>query len=72
MVPMTISPPKLMHLSMMARRLRVPHKWLRAEAEEGRLPHLAAGNQILFDPEAVEAALVERARQDPRGVDPNG
>ena len=46
----------------MAARLRVTAKWLRAEAEAGRLPHVKADKVFLFDPEAVEAALLERAR----------
>ena len=54
--------PLLLPLSAMARRLRVPPKWLRTEAEAGRLPHLAAGGAILFDPETVERLLLERAR----------
>jgi hypothetical protein len=48
-------------LSMMARRLRVPVGWLRAEALAGRVPHLPAGRQILMDPEAVEVSILERA-----------
>jgi len=46
----------------MARRLRVPATWLRAEAYAGRLPHLRAGTSLLFDPEAVERVLHERLR----------
>jgi len=45
----------------MARRLRVPAKWLRAEALAGRLPHLNADGQILFNPAAVESVLSARA-----------
>lgn len=48
----------------MARRLRVTAKWLREEAEAGRIPHLKAGPRLLFDPETVERVLLERARQD--------
>ena len=55
--------PKLLTVGQMARRLRVPVKWLREEAEAGRVPHLKAGRAILFDPEATEAALVKRAKQ---------
>jgi hypothetical protein len=47
----------------MARHLRVPVKWLRAEAEAGRIPCLKADTAILFDPELVENVLLERARQ---------
>jgi hypothetical protein len=53
---------RLLPLNVVARRLRVPVRWLRAEAEAGRVPALPAGNQFLCDPQAVEAALLERAR----------
>lgn len=33
--------------------------WLKAEAE--RIPCFKAGRKLLFDPEAVEQALLERA-----------
>lgn len=58
--------PTLLPLRFMARRLRVPAKWLRAEALAGRLPHLNADGQLLFNPVAVEAALIARAA-DERG-----
>ena len=48
----------------MARRLRVTVRWLRAEAEAGRVPHLKAGKVILFNPETVEKVLLERARKE--------
>lgn len=51
----------------MARRLRVPQSWLRGEAEGGRVPCLRAGRQILFEPDATERVIVERARVG-RGV----
>ena len=53
--------PKLLPVGPMARRLRVPVKWLRDEADAGRVPHLKAGKAVLFAPEAVEKALLERA-----------
>lgn len=52
-----------------ARRLRVPVRWLREEAESGRVPHLKAGQALLFNVAAVRAALLERAaerREEPR------
>lgn len=52
-------------LSAMARRLRVPQTWLRAECEAGRLPHLKAGSSLLFDAEAVETAIRQRLREQP-------
>jgi hypothetical protein len=57
---------QLTPIRLVARWLRVPVRWLRAEAEAGRIPCLRADSQILCDPEAVEAALLERARQPAR------
>ena len=54
---------RLLPAGPMARYLRVPVRWLRAEAEEGRIPHLKAGDQYLFDAKAVEDALIDRARE---------
>ena len=50
-------------IGLMARRLRVSVAWLRRESEANRIPHLKADDQVLFDPELVEAVLLERARQ---------
>jgi len=52
---------KLLPLFVMARRLHVTKKWLRAEAEAGRIPHLKADQQFLFNPEIVEPLLIKRA-----------
>jgi hypothetical protein len=57
----------LLPIRFVARRLRVTVGWLRNEALAGRVPHLNAGGRILMNPEAVERALVERAKQ--RGVE---
>jgi hypothetical protein len=46
----------------MARWVRVPVAWLKAEAEAGRIPALRAGTVFLFDPATVERVLLERAR----------
>jgi hypothetical protein len=35
--------------------------WLKAEAEAGRIPSFKAGRKLLFDPEAVEHSLLQRA-----------
>ena len=51
---------RLLPLNVVARRLRVPLRWLRAEAKAGRIPCLRANNQFLCDLEAVEATLLER------------
>jgi hypothetical protein len=52
---------KILPLYAVARRLHVPQKWLRAEAEADRIPHLKAGKTILLNPHVVEKLLVERA-----------
>ena len=56
--------PRLLLAGPMARRLRVPVRWLRAEAEAGRIPHVRAENVLLFDPGTVERVLIARARDD--------
>jgi hypothetical protein len=56
----------LLPLTETARLLRVPAARPRGEAESGRLPHLPhlpAGNTILFDADLVERLLAERARR---------
>jgi hypothetical protein len=50
----------------MARLLGVTPRWLRAEAEAGRIPHLSADKTILFDADLVERLLAERARRPAR------
>lgn len=54
---------RLLPLNVVARRLRISVRWLRAEAEAGRIPSLWAGNQYLCNFDAVEATLLERARR---------
>jgi hypothetical protein len=36
--------------------------WLKSEALAGRIPCFRAGRKLLFDPEAVEQSLLQRAR----------
>jgi hypothetical protein len=57
---------KPLYLGAMARQLRVPAKWLRAEADAGRIPHLRAGSALLFDPEVVERIVLDRLRESPK------
>ena len=47
-------------LRLIARRLRVPFKWLRDEAMAGRVPCLAAGGKLLAKEQAIEAVLLAR------------
>ena len=63
-----ITTPKLLPIGPMARRLRVPVKWLRTEAEAGRVPHVKAERVYLFDPDAVERVLIERAQHTDKGL----
>ncbi len=53
----------LLQAGPMARRLRVPVRWLRNEAEAGRIPHVQAERVLLFDPATVEQVLLDRARR---------
>jgi hypothetical protein len=48
-------------LHVAATHLGVPVTWLRAEAEAGRVPHLKIGRRFMFNVEAVERHLVDRA-----------
>ncbi len=56
----------LLPIRFVARQLRVPLKWLRAEALAGRVPAIDAGGRLLCDPAAVKAALLVRAGADSR------
>jgi excisionase family DNA binding protein len=53
---------EVLTLNRMARRLGVTVRWLRAEADAGRVPCLRAGRRYLFELSAVQAALARRAR----------
>jgi hypothetical protein len=64
-----IAQSRLLPAGPMARHLRVPVRWLKAEAEAGRIPHVRAERVYLFDPESVELVLVERARNSQQGDD---
>jgi hypothetical protein len=50
-------------LTFLARHLRVSADWLRAEASAGRLPHVRAGDQLLFNLRLVEQLILRRASQ---------
>jgi hypothetical protein len=52
---------EVLTLPRMARRLGVTARWLRAEADAGRVPCLRAGNRYLFNPLAVQQAVAQRA-----------
>lgn len=54
-------------LAQRFKRYGLSAAWLKAEAEAGRIPCLKAGRRMLFDADAVEAALVQRAAQEAKG-----
>ncbi len=47
----------LLPLRRMAARLGVPSKWLRDQAEAGKIPGLRAGDRWLFVPDVASAAV---------------
>ena len=57
-----------MPLRRAAGLLGVPITWLKEEAEAGRVPSLMIGRRRLFNLEAVEHVLVERARDNGVGT----
>jgi hypothetical protein len=64
---------KLIDLRFAAHRLRVPQRWLAAEAAAGRVPALSAAETFLFDWTSLEAALLRRARDgSPQPQDADG
>ncbi len=58
--------PRLVPDSVLAARLGVRARWLRAEADAGRIPGVRADDRYLFDPAAVERALLARASAAPQ------
>ena len=50
-----------MPLEALASSLGLPRKWLRDEADAGRIPCLRIGRRLLFSLEAVQEVLAERA-----------
>ena len=59
-------------LPLLARRLGLPAAWLKSEAEAGRLPHLRTSRRLMFNLNAVERILSERAEQQQRERKENG
>lgn len=56
--------PRLLPLGAMSARLGIAPKNLRLAAIAGTVPSIAVGKDgLLFEPEAVEAALLKRARR---------
>lgn len=57
---------KLATAAALARQLGVSTRWLKAEADAGRIPALKADGAYLFVPDVVIALLVERAKTEAR------
>ena len=57
---------KLLPLTDAAVELQVSSRWLREEAEAGRIPCLRAGKRLLFHVRRVEVILEKRALQPTR------
>lgn len=53
--------PKLLSLPELAKALNLPAKWLKAESDAGRLPHLRVKNRYRFDHDAIIRVLAERS-----------
>lgn len=64
-----MEPETFIPLHRLAQRLGLPAAWLKTEAEQGRIPSLRAGRRLMFNPEAVEQALLERAGNASKGGD---
>lgn len=56
----------LLKVGAMARAVGVPVRWLRTEAESGRIPCLKAEKIYLFDADVVIGLLAKRAREGVR------
>ena len=52
---------KLANINGLAYALKISRNWLKAEADEGRIPFLKAGKKRLFNIEAVRRVLAQRA-----------
>jgi len=59
----------LLTLPRMARRIGVTQRWLRQQADAGKVPCLKAGNRYLFEPLAAQEALARQAARTRQGGD---
>lgn len=63
-----IKPKEVITIAAMARRLKVPARWLKEQAETGHVPALRAGRRRwLCEPQAVVDALARLAAADDGG-----
>lgn len=57
---------ELITIGRLAKLLKVDIRWLRKEVDAGHIPHLQAGKDTLFNPDAVRHELIKRAQQNKR------
>ncbi len=55
--------PQLLSLPALAEVLKLPERWIQAEADAGRIPCLRVGHHYRFNRQAVERVLLDRAQQ---------
>ena len=56
--------PTYIPIHKLAHRTGLPQAWLEREAEAQQLPAIRVGRRWMFDREAVESALTERAKSN--------
>jgi excisionase family DNA binding protein len=59
---------QLLSLPALAEALKLPERWIKAEADAGRFPHLKIGKRYRFNRETVVAVLAERAAASGKAV----
>ena len=60
--------PQLLSLPDLAEALKLPERWLKAESDAGKIPHLKIGKRYRFDRDAVVRALADRAARGGKAV----
>ena len=51
-------------IAELAARLKLPIRWIKAEAKAGRLPHIRVGRRWLFNEQSVRKHLGARAGRE--------
>jgi len=63
---------QLLSVVELSRKLKYPQQWLRDQADRGLIPSIKIGRRLLFNPEAVQRILLERAAELPLRDDEEG
>lgn len=61
---MEVAQDRLVDLHELAELLELPRRWLKIEAEEGRIPSLKVNREYMFNAIAVRDALFKRASEN--------